>query len=266
MKKILIVGQDNYISVHLKNYLLNRSKGFMVNVISARTDDWKALDFNVFDCIIDLESTIDEPPSEEIAFSNNRDLALTLAEKAKKEGANIFVYLSSIHIYGVKSQLGIPIDINKDTPYNPINLQGKSKLAGEECIKELADDTFKIIILRLPLVYGPDCPGEYEFFSNLLMENKTVPAITNKLSVIHISTLCAFLQYLLVNNITGIFHPQNKEYLSTLELLEIISKEKNLEYKTSKFLAWRYKIFKKSIPEDIKTGFGTVIYAKDIDL
>lgn len=269
MKKVLIIGQNNYIEQKLKYYLLHQVGGFMVNTTSADLKDWAPLNFSLFDCIIDLVSATAESQKgvtlKDIYFQTNCDLALALAKKAKADGAASFMYLSSIEVYGKKGKFGERITIEKNTKCLPITTYGQSLLAGEKRLRELSDGNFKTIILRVPFLYGPDCPGDFENLKNVLRKYQTLPAIKNHFSALHITTLCAFIQYSINQELSGVFHPQNKDYLSTLDIAKMLAKEENLPIQISKFYALRMKFFKSAAPRELRHLFSSVVYAKNID-
>ena len=272
MKRILLIGQNSYLSKQLKTHLLTKSKGYMVNAISALSEQWQALPFGLYDWIIDLEAVTpwqeeDAPsPSPEAYFQVNRDLARDLARKAKEEGCTHFLYISTIEVYGFEPRAGKTIQIEKNTPCRPITDYGKSKLAGEDAIKELEGDGFQAAILRLPMVYGPGCPGEYEAFRKLAASGCKLPSMAGQKSAIHISTLCAFVQYLIEQTLSGTLHPQNKDYLSPLELLHLAAKEEDAQIRTSWLTGLKYRLFPGSVPKEIHQVFGGLVYGKEIDL
>ena len=250
----------------------------MVNSISARTQQWQSLPFGMYDCIIDLAavtpySSFTDPkkegtgqPSEEAYFSVNRDLTFSLGKKAKEEGCRHFLFMSSMDVYGLMPRAGKRTEISKNTDCRPQSFYGQSKLAGEESLRAIEEDDFHVTVLRVPMVYGPECRGAYEIFRSLAASGSKLPSFRNELSAIHISTLCAFIQYLLDQEITGTFHPQNREYLSGLELLELAAKETGSQLRTSRLTGLKYRLFPKSVPPEIHQVFGSVVYGKEIDL
>lgn len=269
MTKILIVGKDSYIGKNLKKHFLNRSKGFIVNSISVRNDGWKNLNLGIYDCIIYLAAAKpehEEGSSELLNYYLNSDLPYEIAQTAKTAGVSRFVFSSTIDVYGKTSSIGCTSVINKGTEPAPESLYARSKFEGEKKIKELENEDFKITVLRLPFVYGSGCPGKYSELKNIVLSKKTLPAFKNELSAINVDTLCAFIQYIIENDYTGTFHPQNRTYISTIELMTMISKELLVPLSLSKWLAFKYSLFKKSCPEDISGFMGTLVYSKEIDL
>ena len=269
MTKILIIGKDSYIGKNLKKHFLNRSKGFIVNAISVRNNDWKSLNLGIYDCIIYLAAAKpehEEGDSELLNYHLNTDMPYEIAQAAKAAGVSCFVFPSTIEVYGRSSAIGCSTVIHKNTEPAPENVYAKSKLEGEKKLRSLEDETFKVTVLRLPLVYGSGCPGSYSKLKEMVLSQRKLPAFKNELSAINIATLCAFIQYILENDYTGTFHPQNKAYISTIELMDMISKELLAPMTLSKWLNFKYSLFKNSCPEDIKEFMGTLVYSREIDL
>lgn len=269
MTKILIIGKDSYIGKSLKNHFLNRSRGFIVNTVSIRSSSWKEINFEIYDCIIYMAGAKPEHEggdSEVLNYHLNSDMPFEIASAAKASGVTRFIFPSTIDVYGKYSGPGVDTVIDKNTAESPVGVYASSKLAGENRLKSLEDDSFRIMILRLPMVYGPGCPGAYDRLKNIVLSQRKLPVINNRLSVINVSTLCAFIQYLIENDYCGTFHPQNKSYMSTSELMDMISRELLVPMNLSKWLGFKYRIFRKSCPEDIAPFMGNLVYSKDIDL
>lgn len=269
MTKILIIGKDSYIGKNLKKHFLNRSKGFIVNSVSIRNDDWKAIQLEIYDCIIYLAAAKPEQEdgdSEILNYHLNVDMPYETALAAKSAGVSRFIFPSTIEVYGKSSSIVNNNVIDKNTELAPGSIYAKSKLDGENKLRTLEDENFKLTVLRLPLVYGSGCPGNYDKLKKIVLSQKKLPAFKNELSAINISTLCAFIQYILENDYTGTFHPQNKSYISSLELMDMISKELLVPMNLSKWLNFKYSIFKKSCPKDIAEFMGTLVYSRDIDI
>ena len=74
----------------------------------------------------------------------NTDLAVETAEKAKKEGVQQFLFMSSMIVYsGCREK-----KITKNTIPKPLNFYGDSKWQADQKIQALADERFKVVVLR----------------------------------------------------------------------------------------------------------------------
>lgn len=223
MKKILITGTNSYIGTKLINWLENFSDNYSIETITLRNDLWKQRDFSKYDVIIHpvgIAHIKETKVNEGLYFKINRDLAYNVALKAKNDGVNQFIFLSSMSVYG-KGQ-GV---IDEHSMPNPKSNYGKSKLQAERLIQSLTDDTFKVAILRPPMIYGKDCKGNYQRLANIALKTPFFPNIRNKRSMIFIDNLCEYIRLLIDDCNEGIFLPQNQEYVCTSELVKMIAEE-----------------------------------------
>jgi nucleoside-diphosphate-sugar epimerase len=86
----------------------------------------------------------------------NVDFALDVAKKAIENGVKKFIFISSVKVYGNKPGFYSEDDVPRpDDPY------GVSKYEAEQRLIELfaRNKHSKLIILRLPMVYGPGNKG-----------------------------------------------------------------------------------------------------------
>ncbi|WP_326929628.1 NAD-dependent epimerase/dehydratase family protein [Bacillus sp. m3-13] len=185
MKNILITGKHSYVGKNLEKWLNKYPPDlYLTDSISLRDDSWKEKDFSKYDVVFHVAGIAHIKETEENAhlyYKVNRDLAYETAKKAKNDGVNLFVFLSSMSVYGIESGL-----IDKHTPPRPISNYGKSKLEAEYLIEDLADDNFKVIILRPPMIYGKGCNGNYPKLVNLAKKSPFFLDIKNKRSMIYI--------------------------------------------------------------------------------
>ena len=166
---------------------------------------------------------------KDLYFRVNRDLAYEVAKKAKKEGVSQFIFLSSMSVYGMETGV-----ITRDTVPHPKSLYGKSKLEAEKLIEHLNDQTYKVAILRPPMVYGKGCKGNYPKLAKLAKITPLFPDIDNKRSMIYVDNLSKFLKVIIDDNQSGLFFPQNNEYVKTSELVKLIAKYNNKKIRLTK--------------------------------
>lgn len=129
--------------------------------------------------------------------------------------------MSSIIVYGDGSKESKVID--KDTIPTPSNFYGKSKLEAEEGIKSLESENFKVAIVRPPMIYGKGSKGNYPKLSMAAQKLPIFPNIDNERSMLHIDNLSEFLRLMVENEESGLFFPQNKEFVKTSEMVKYIA-------------------------------------------
>ena len=89
------------------------------------------------------------------------------------------------------------------------------------------------------------------------------PSVKNQRSMLHIDNLCEFIRLMIDNNEHGIFYPQNREYVSTAELVKTIAE---LKGKKVIMLPWfdpLLKVLSKELTTFNKL-FGDLVYDKSM--
>lgn len=248
--KIILTGKNSYIGGNICT-LLN-SKGHSAECVSLRKGV-NSIDLKGVDAVIHCAAIVHkkEKDYENQYDSVNYTLTANLAHKALKSGVKHFIFMSTMAVYGVSEG-----EINKSTPLLPKTLYGKSKLKAENYINKLNSDSFKVTVIRPPMVYGKDCPGNYRLLSRLAHITPVIPDTSNKKSLIYIENLACFVSEIVEKGIRGIFMPMDGEYISTSKLMRFISKKP-----VSKALGRFVMLFPLS---SVKKAFGTLYYSEDI--
>lgn len=224
VKNILITGKNSYIGTSLENWLMREPDKYKVDTVDMKDGSWKEEDFSKYDVVFHVAGIAhvsSDPKMEDLYYKVNRDLTIETAEKAIAEGVKQFVFMSSIIVYGDSSSSKRVIDRN--TVPTPSNFYGNSKLQAEEGIKHLESDDFKIVVLRPPMIYGKDSKGNYPGLAKMAKKIPVFPDIDNERSMLHIDNLCEFIKVMIDHEETGLYFPQNKEYLKTSELVKTIA-------------------------------------------
>jgi len=224
MKRVLITGKNSYIGTSLENWLMREPDKYKVDTIDMKDGLWKEKDFSQHDVVFHVAGIAhvsSDPKMEDLYYKVNRDLTIETAEKAKAEGVKQFIFMSSIIVYGDSSSSKRVIDRN--TVPTPSNFYGNSKLQAEEGIKDLESDNFKIVVLRPPMIYGKGSKGNYPRLANMAKKIPVFPDINNERSMLHIDNLCEFIKIMIDHEETGLYFPQNKEYVKTSELVKTIA-------------------------------------------
>lgn len=153
----------------------------------------------------------------------NVDGTLNLARQAVKAGVRRFVYVSSIKVNGERTTVGVAFK-SDDVPY-PEDPYGISKYEAEVGLRKIAKETgLEVVIVRPPLVYGPEVKGNFSTMMRWLRRGIPLPlgAVTENLrSLVALDNLVDLL-------VTCIDHPaaaneiflvSDGEDLSTTDLL-----------------------------------------------
>lgn len=157
----------------------------------------------------------------------NCDATLRLARAAAESGVKRFVFVSSVKVNGEMSDLNRPF--TPDDNFIPVDPYGLSKYEAEQGLLTIAKKTgMEVVIIRPPLVYGPDVRAN--FASMLKWVQKGIPlpfgAINNKRSLVALDNLVNFIIHCVDHPKAAneIFLISDGEDVSTTELLIKVSK------------------------------------------
>ncbi|MDX6153993.1 NAD-dependent epimerase/dehydratase family protein [Marinococcus sp. PL1-022] len=264
MKRLLITGGNGYIGSSLKKWLKHYSNDYIVETISLRDESWKNANFSNYDVILHLAGIAhvsSDSKQKELYYKVNRDLTIEAAEKAKKDGVKQFIFMSSIIVYGDNS-LNNGVITSSTIPY-PKDFYGDSKLQAEQGIASLDSEGFKVAIVRPPMVYGENSKGNYPRLASLAKKTPIFPKVENKRSAIYIDNLCEFIRLTIEDQASGVFFPQNKEYISTSELVRLIAEVNGKNVMLTKIFNPFINLLSKKVNIFYKL-FGDLVYSKSM--
>src|SRR5690625_7368466 len=89
-------------------------------------------------------------------------------------------------------------------------MNGKIKWEAEKGIKKLKYNTFKVVNIRPPMIYGKGSKGNYPRLAAFAKKSPIFPDFKNKRSMIHIDNLSEFMRLMIDNEEDGLFFPQNE--------------------------------------------------------
>ena len=226
MKRVLITGAGSFVGTSIEKWLLQVPGEFEVDTVDTMNDAWKAADYTKYDSVFHVAGIAHVDPKPEMAplyYKVNRDLAIEVAKWAKEHGVKQFIYMSSGIVY--KASKSLKGDVKtKDTVPCPNDFYGDSKLQAENGLKELDCETFKICILRPPMIYGPTGKGNFQRLAWLASKTPLFPAWHNKRSMLYIDNLAEFVKQIIMREMSGTFFPQNKELADTVEVIRAFAK------------------------------------------
>ncbi|MGE0189097.1 MAG: NAD-dependent epimerase/dehydratase family protein [Steroidobacteraceae bacterium] len=154
----------------------------------------------------------------------NRDATLKLARECATAGVRRFIFISSIGVNGAETS-GVPFS-SDDIPC-PVTPYALSKMEAEQGLWKIATQTgLEVVIIRPPLVYGPDAPGNFRKLLKFAKTGIPLPlgAVANKRSLVGIDNLVDLVK-------TCINHPMAPGHVflvsdgmdvSTTQLLRLI--------------------------------------------
>jgi nucleoside-diphosphate-sugar epimerase len=254
MSKVLITGATGFVGQSLVNRLIadkfdvtvmlrERSLSLpeqVIQVVSGDMKTWSAAEFtcksNLKEVLLDVDVVIHLAARVHVMADNlidplaefrkiNTDVTLLLANLAAEAGVNRFVYLSSIGVNGNKSSQPFT-ELDKPGPHNNYAI---SKHEAENGLLTLAKESkMQVVIIRPPLVYGPNAPGNFATLIKWVYKGVPLPfgAIDNQRSFVALENLISFITYCIdhpkaANEVLLISDGKD---VSTTELLQKVSK------------------------------------------
>lgn len=220
MTELLLTGASGFIGSSLR-----LPEEIHISPLSVRGDEWKRLDFSRFDAIVHAAGIAHVSPQPDMAeayHAINCVRTLEIAEKAKKEGVGLFVFLSSIIVFGAPTPAGTHAPITPETQPQPESAYGQSKLDAENGLRAMETDAFRVAILRLPMVYGRGCKGNYTRLAALSHLCPLFPKFDNRRSMLYVENLSALIGRIVLDRASGTFHPRDGESRSTSEIARAI--------------------------------------------
>lgn len=228
MKKVLITGANSYIGTSFENYVM-QCHDYQIDTVDMIDSTWRDKSFSKYNSVFHVAGIAHSDTgrvSEErkqFYYQINTDLTIETAKKAKADGVGQFIFMSSAIVYGDSTPIGKPKRITRDTPVAPANFYGDSKVQAENGLLKLADESFHVVILRPPMIYGKGSKGNYPQLSKFAQKLPLFPYIKNERSMLYIGNLTEFVKLMIDNNESGIFYPQNAEYVATSEMVQVIA-------------------------------------------
>lgn len=171
----------------------------------------------------------------EQAFKANSDAVKFLAEECAEQNATL-IHVSTDYVFdGTKTEPYLPTDQT-----NPINVYGKSKLAGENQAIELNP---KSIVIRTSWVYSQYGKNFYTTMVRLMQERDELNVVSDQIGKpTDANDLAKYILELIVRNDTnyGIRHFSGSEQMSWFEFAQKIATENGFKTKINPILTSQY--------------------------
>lgn len=159
----------------------------------------------------------------ESIFEVNCNGTARLAEQAVLAGVKRFIFISSIGVNGTTKNEAFS---ETDDP-RPDNAYAKSKFCAEKELWRISNETgLQVVIIRPPLVYGPNAPGNFRKINETVNMPLLLPfgGIHNKRSFLYVKNLGSLVEECIShhNAANEVFLASDKECLSTPQFFRLI--------------------------------------------
>jgi len=220
MKNILITGSNGFIgSYFIKKYM----QTYNLKVFSFLHEKIENLECSDCDVVLHLSGLVHQMAgaSEEEYIKINLKQTLAIANKAKKSGVKQFIFMSTVKVYGEETDL----PYTENSVCNPKDAYGRSKLKAEQELLKLQSNSFKISIIRTPIVYGYGVKANIKKLINLVDKISLLPfgSISNQRSFVYVGNLSHLCDLIIKQEISGIFLASDDQPISTSQLCTLIA-------------------------------------------
>jgi nucleoside-diphosphate-sugar epimerase len=152
----------------------------------------------------------------------NVEGALNVARQASLLKCRRFIFMSSVKVNGEETASGQPFTLHD--PPAPLDAYGKSKWEAEQRLIDFTRQKgIELVIIRSPLIYGPQVKGNFAALAKLVDLGIPLPLakIKNKRSLIGINNLVDLISTCIdhPNAANQVFFASDDQDLSTPELL-----------------------------------------------
>lgn len=278
-KKVLITGADSYIGETFRAYAAEKYPALKIEAVDMINGSWREKDFSFYDIVYHVAGiahadvgNVDEETKAKY-YAVNTDLAVEVCEKAKAEGVKEFIFMSSMIVYGESASYGKKKVINANTVPVAANFYGDSKLQADVAVRNLADDSFKVMVIRPPMIYGKGSKGNYPILAKLAKKLFVFPEVDNERSMLHIDNLCEFLCQIMlvreVNQNATVLIPQNAEWTKTSKMVKEIAQVNGKNIKNLGIMKPAVAISSKvpgKIGGLVNKAFGNFVYAHEVSV
>jgi UDP-glucose 4-epimerase len=157
---------------------------------------------------------------EQLLWTSNVDGTRNLADAAKQFGVKKFVFLSTNCLWA--SNLGH--DVREDEPPNPVELYGRSKLAGEQVLAEYTND-LDVITIRCPTIIDSGRLGLLAILFEFIDDGKKVWVVgdgSNRYQFIYAQDLATACLQAMDYEGSNIFHIGSENVVSMRRVYEAV--------------------------------------------
>jgi len=219
--QLAVTGSTGFVG---KRFIAYDKPGCRFLPLSLREQPVAALKLEGIDAVVHLAGKAHQmtPIDDQVYYDVNYELTRQLADRAKQEGVRQFVYISSTKVYGDDIQ----VVLNEQSACIPTDAYGASKLKAEQYLQSIGSPSFKVAIVRPPLVYGPEVKGNMIRLLQLAAKAYPLPfgRSGNARSMVFVDNLVELIHTIIAQQAEGVFIAGDREPVATDALIVMMRK------------------------------------------
>lgn len=189
--------------------------------------------------------------NEKLCRAVNADGTRNIAKACKKIDAKM-VYISTDYVFPGTGEDAYEVD----DPKGPLNVYGRTKLEGEEAVRELVNKHF---IVRISWVFGKNGNNFVKTMLRLGREHNEINVVSDQIgSPTYTADLAPLLCDMMVTEKYGTYHATNEGYCSWAEFAQEIFKQAGYDTKVNFIPTSAY-------PTQAKRPFNSRLSKKSLD-
>lgn len=217
---ILVTGSSGYLG---QNFINHYRTEHHFERFSLQQETLETLDLSGIEVVLHCAALVHQTETHpyETYHEINTTYPLTLAHKAQQEGVKQFLFISTIAVYNPSEPR-----ITQETLPNPLTPYGRSKLVAEQQLLALNDEHFTVTILRIPMIYGKQAPGNIASLMRLIRKVPLLPfgGIRNQRSFIYIGNVTSVIHHAMLTRTGGTLLVADETPISTTELIRTLAR------------------------------------------
>lgn len=260
--RIVVTGANGYVG----NAFVNEyAQVYDMVRVSLRETSISEIDFTDVETVLHLSALVHQKgqSTREEYFKVNTRQTIALAKAAKSDGVKHFVFFSTVAVYGIHGYLQERApSIDESTECKPVDPYGESKLIAEQGLMRLESEDFKVSIIRPPIVYGRNSPGNMERLRKLIRLFPALPFkyTDNKRSIIGINNLIFFTNMVIERKVDGVLIPQDNEAHSIQDLVTTLAKVSSKRIYLFKIPGFLFRYLCRRKERLMSSLYGTLVF------
>lgn len=224
--KVLVTGASGFVGQNLIKFLDEKFISHQEISLRAGVPDSLPGETSVVVHLAGLAHDLKNVHKEADYFYVNTELTQRLFKAFLRSDADTFIFISSVKAAADTPRKELLLE---NTNPDPVTVYGKSKLEAERVLLSHKVNGKRVIVLRPCMIHGPGNKGNLNLLYRWVKSGLPYPlgAFDNERSYLSVDHLCYAITELIRDRTIpqGVYHVADTHYISTIELVKLISQE-----------------------------------------